>query len=1374
MWIVDNRAMPAQLLRERFILSQYDRNAMTGTGNTATYNYNFPRMSNHFFNCTVIINEEKVLYNGEIRKSGSPFTRDGDSNLWHGKWKLPADRYFRERRRSVIDPSGVNGESSGTPRFYDDRIARYFLYVMGHPTNEFEYVHQVINGDGFKLRENHEPIANDFMNRNWEDGSAGTLLRIDDEWRFTDDGGDARSSRNADWSYKNSDNPTRDQSEWIMRSREAENDYSTFIEWVRAVGTNNFDEQMINRMGNRDLLCINAAVRGYDADWDTITLNRGKNAYFYRPKDGSGWMLCHWDGDRVFGNANETVVGTLPGIRNYFDKPYIRRHLNYYFLELMDTHTSGSARTEAWMQAEIAATEGTGIPAAAEMDVYRNWFTARRAAVNNFINSGVGAGSLNAAFTITTGNAATSANTLTLSGNAPADVFAVRINGQPAADLTWTSTTGWTLSNILLQSGQNTFTVQGVDRFGSVLESSTFSIAKNGNAPPVMALDASSFRAPFGEPVDLDASASFDPDGTPLSFAWTPPPGLASFANGTPDTATAAFAAPGWYDFAVQGTDGGSGQSAVTREVAVYSGDGLSTFGGSKLEPFWQLNAIELRDNSPSGAWYSLNETEGRLTVHVLGDAPKPVSSAASLPTLTRALPETGDWSLETEVRMEAPLFADAEAGIVFDVVEGAFPARYVFALNDGEDLVVRRSNVLGGFADVFTQDLGAPLDVRLRARRDGAMLRFYRQGEPGEWIEVYSRSINAATTASAGGLYASTANAQDVRVSFDYALLIDPGSATDIGSVLRITEIMYDQASGVEFIELQNIGAVPINLGGVRFEEGNPFGEFTFPDLVLGPGEFVIVTNDLAAFEAQYGSGLNVAGQWSGGSLSNGGERIVVLDPAGNPIIDFSYDDEGGWPAFADGIGASLVNTNLAGDPGDPENWAGSADYGGTPGAGGLGGARDVVVNEVLTHTDLPQVDFIELHNMTGAPIDLGGWYLSDSAANLKKFQIPGGTMIAAGSYAVFDEDTLGFALDSAHGDEVYLSAADGSGAITRFADAVAFGAAFNGESLGRWPDATGDLYPMLAVTEGSANAGPRIGPVVISEVHYHPQSGDESHEFIEIYNPTAAAVDLTNWQLRGGADFDFAPGTMLGSGEALVVVPFDPADSVARAAFENAYGIGGAGVQIVGGYAPDQLANGGESVRLERPDDPPADEPGFFPHVTEDAVAYGDAAPWPDSADGGGDSLHRGNANLFGPLADSWAAAAPTPGNAQFASSYAAWAATWFLAPGDQGENEDPDKDGKVNLIEYAFGCNPTQPDLLPIAPSLDAGEFSITYPADTALADIAFGARSSTDLNGWSAAGVDESVVGSTGFMQTIRASVPAGDAGFLQVEIRKTSP
>ena len=625
LFMKDSRVMPATLLRERIVMALFDRNALTGTGNTATYGFDYPRMSNHFFNCTVIDNESEIRYTAAIRKSGSPFTRDGGSTLGHSKLQMPGDRLFRQRSKTVIDPSGA----SVTPRYYDDRIARYFLYLMGLPSSEAEYSHYAINTDGFALRELHEPIATDMLDRIWDNGSAGTLLRIDDEWYFPDDASNdgGRSSRNADWSYKNSNNPIRYHSEWLMRSREADYDYSTFIEFVRTVGPNTFTEATINRMADRDLLCLSAAVRGYDADWDTITMDRGKNAYFYRQPDNGKWMLLHWDGDRVFEDANRGFLGGLAGIGNYFNKPYIRRTLNYYLTELINRYTKGSARTEAWMQAEIAAIAGSGVVMSDAH--YRTWFTSRETPARNFIGA-----PYTTAFAITSSLPTTTNPVIAISGNAPSSVYKVRVQGQPWVTDTWTTTTAWLLNGVALRNGANIIVIEGVNHEGAVVFTQNFSTTKTGNSPPIMALEANpaSWNVSTSEPLLLDATTSTDPEGVPLSFAWTAAP-----ANATLQTAgglaTAGFAQPGLYPFTVTGSDEAGGSTPITREAAVFGPGGFSTFGTDRLESFWELKNVVAVNNVPGSPTYSLQTHPGRLHFHL------PPGTAYSLGTPQNPLP---------------------------------------------------------------------------------------------------------------------------------------------------------------------------------------------------------------------------------------------------------------------------------------------------------------------------------------------------------------------------------------------------------------------------------------------------------------------------------------------------------------------------------------------------------------------------------------------------------------------------------------------------------------------------------------------------------------------------------------------------------------
>jgi len=103
----------------------------------------------------------------------------------------------------------------------------------------------------------------------------------------------------------------------------------------------------------------------------------------------------------------------------------------------------------------------------------------------------------------------------------------------------------------------------------------------------------------------------------------------------------------------------------------------------------------------------------------------------------------------------------------------------------------------------------------------------------------------------------------------------------------LRITEIMYHPENSndpnEEYIELTNIGAETINLNLFKFTNGI---DFTFPSLELAPGEFVLVVQDIDAFEDRYGGEANIAGEYTG-KLNNAGEKIRLEDAIGQTILE-------------------------------------------------------------------------------------------------------------------------------------------------------------------------------------------------------------------------------------------------------------------------------------------------------------------------------------------------------------------------------------------------------------------------------------------------------------------------------------------------------
>ncbi|MBA7487128.1 hypothetical protein ES707_22690 [subsurface metagenome] len=489
----------------------------------------------------------------------------------------------------------------------------------------------------------------------------------------------------------------------------------------------------------------------------------------------------------------------------------------------------------------------------------------------------------------------------------------------------------------------------------------------------------------------------------------------------------------------------------------------------------------------------------------------------------------------------------------------------------------------------------------------------------------------------------------------------------------LCITEIMYHPYDpNAEYIELQNVGTETINLNLVKFTNGI---DFTFPNIELARNEYILVVQDRNAFEARYGPGLNIAGQYSGG-LNNAGERIVLEDAIGQTILDFRYKD--GWRSITDGDDFSLTvidpaNTNPD-SWNDKDSWRASAYPGGSPGTDDSGIIPDpgeVVINEVLAHSHAGAADWIELYNTTGRTIDIGGWFLSDSGSDLTKYRIAAGTRFAPYGYIVFYEDRhfdnpadpgcyKTFAL-SENGERLYLSSAE-DGLLTGYRQVEDFGASETGVSFGRYyKSSTGNynFVPMSRNTAGSANAAPKVGPIVINEIMYNPswpEGGsytNDQYEYVELHNISAEPVTLYRydrslpWKFTDGIDFTFPddiPVTIPAGGYLLVVKNPE--------AFTWRYPA--VPVEKVLGPYSGKLNNGGERLQLSMPGD--VDEFGTRYYIRVDRVSYSDGSHpedcpggvdlWPTEADGAGKSLERRFSSDYGNDPDNWRAAIPSLG--------------------------------------------------------------------------------------------------------------------------------
>lgn len=554
--------------------------------------------------------------------------------------------------------------------------------------------------------------------------------------------------------------------------------------------------------------------------------------------------------------------------------------------------------------------------------------------------------------------------------------------------------------------------------------------------------------------------------------------------------------------------------------------------------------------------------------------------------------------------------------------------------------------------------------------KTNGTTFRGFASYDGQTWTQLGSVTLNFPNTIFLGFAVSSHDPLRPVVVQFrDYADV--PAGQGTIGQLpidreplgpssrrtgLAFTEIMYHPAErtdgrSLEFIELFNSNPFAEDISGYRLSGQI---DYTFPPgTILQGGAFIVVARRPADITAIYGIS-NVVGPYIGTFANdNGTVRLRRLPPEGKApggddpvLLEVEYDSRTPWPASADGSGHSLVLARPSYGENNPRAWDQSDAFGGSPGR--MDGVRyeplrNVVINEFLAHTDLPQLDFIELYNHSTNSINLTGCWLSDTPAT-NRFRIPNGTIIGPTSFVYFTETTLGFALGSG-GEGIYFFSSN----RTYLIDSIRFEAQENGVSSGRYPDGAGglltgrgtglssaDVFQRLATpTPGGRNAPLRADNIVINEIMYNPITDDDNDEYVELYNRGSNAVNISGWRFTEGIDFVFPTNTVIAASNYLVV-----AKNTARL-MSNYAGL----TNIIGNY-DGTLRNSGERIVIAMPDPEVTTNAGIvrtnINYIPMDDVAYGTAGRgerWGRWNDGGGSSLELVDPRSDNRLPSNWA---------------------------------------------------------------------------------------------------------------------------------------
>lgn len=338
------------------------------------------------------------------------------------------------------------------------------------------------------------------------------------------------------------------------------------------------------------------------------------------------------------------------------------------------------------------------------------------------------------------------------------------------------------------------------------------------------------------------------------------------------------------------------------------------------------------------------------------------------------------------------------------------------------------------------------------------------------------------------------------------------PATHAALIAQLRITEILAAPSGGsaCEFVELQNIGATTLDLGGVRFSDGI---DYTFPaGTTLAAGAFIVVCKDRTAFLQLYpDAAAALAGGAFTGALDNSGETLALTLPAPWQvnILRFRFDPD--WFAATAGSGHSLVTANqatsLPKDWDEVFTWSASPEAGGTPGSEGPPSITSAatatgVVGDAFAY-QITATKFPTAYDATGLPPGLS----VDTATGLIS-----GTPAAAGTYpATVSASNTGGA--SSQGLAFTIGT---SGPLHHFSWDWLAGDIHAGTPFAVQVTARDEAGRVVTGWSGSVNLSAASGGAGLASPVLVTEFTDGMEDQFELQNVSNAAVDTSGWYVR------------------------------------------------------------------------------------------------------------------------------------------------------------------------------------------------------------------------------------------------------------------
>jgi hypothetical protein len=337
----------------------------------------------------------------------------------------------------------------------------------------------------------------------------------------------------------------------------------------------------------------------------------------------------------------------------------------------------------------------------------------------------------------------------------------------------------------------------------------------------------------------------------------------------------------------------------------------------------------------------------------------------------------TNKYELEfVELFNSNPYFEDVSGYRLSGDIDYVFPPGTV--IKGGAFLVVARvpahvesfynvQSVLGPFTNNLPNNGGR---IRLRNNNDFVLLEVnYESGSP--WpiaADGAGHSLVLARPSYGEGHRAAWAASDSIGGSPG---TLEPVSLESLRNVMINEFLAHTDAPLVDFIELYNHSAQPVDVGGAWLTDNPATNKFKIPSpTIIQPRGFVSFNQTQLGF-----------------SLSSAGERILLVNSNQTRIIDaLDFGPQANGISYGRYPDGAPLFQELQQTTGGATN---------TPPR-----AREIVINEIMYHpiSENSDDEYLELVNRGVTVVNLGGWRFTEGIT----FRIPTNTMIAPGGFLV------------------------------------------------------------------------------------------------------------------------------------------------------------------------------------------------------------------------------------------------------------------------------------------------------------------------------------------------------------------------------------